>query len=147
MFASRKYAVMILAVVFTLYAVCACCAESDGGGGYGGGGYSRHTSNFLYVVNAWLNMDENPPCLEKLIDTTNKRRKINFEVSGDGWVIREIPKGTTFTVPDGYKIRCAILHARVKGGLGKPSENKSMTYPAGTTVMYKRRSFLYVYKD
>lgn len=147
MFASRKYVVMILAVMFALCAVCAY-GSSEGRGSYGGSGYSRHASNSLYIVNAWLKMDENPPCLEKLIDTTNKRRKINFEVSGDGWVIREIPKGTTFTVPDGYKIRCAILHARAKGKLvGRLLENNSMIYPAGTTVMYKRRSFLYVYKD
>lgn len=144
--ASRKYAVMILAVMFTLCTVCAY-GSSEGRGSYGRGGYSRHASNSLYVVNAWLKMDENPPCLERVIDTTNKRRKINFEVSGDCWAIREIPKGTTFTVPDGYKIRCVILHARAKGGLGKPSENKSMTYPAGTTVMYTRSSFLYVFKN
>ena len=143
---SRKRLMMIIALVFTLCAVTEVYGRGGGGGGRNGmgsgGGYGSPTAS----INARLHMDENPPFLERL-RSEGGSTKIQFQRRGDFWVIENVPKGTKFIVPKGYKIRCVSFHTMANGGTSKPSENDSVIYSGGTTVMYTRSSYLYVYKD
>lgn len=145
MFASRKYAVMILAAVFTF---CAACAYGDDyyDDVVSWNEYSYEGITHTPGINAWFHMDEDPPFLEKK-GYAAKDKNIPFQRRGNFWAIENLPKGTKFTAPEGYKIRCNPLHSQAKGAEGKPSENNSVIYPAGTTVMYTRSSFLYVFKN
>ena len=141
MFASRKYAVMILAVMFTLCAVCAH-ADSDGGdapeGEFFDGGYSDALAS---RANTQINMDENPPSLSRL-------GKKTFRRDGKYWVIDELPKGTILTVPEGYKARCVSFHTEaVRGKTGNVLGNGRVIYSAGTNVKYTYPSSLQLYKD
>lgn len=135
--ASRKYAVMILAVVFTLYAVCAYADQYEEEDFIFGGVGS---DPFASRVNVEINMDGNPPSVSY--------RDKTFRRDGKYWVVDELPKNTIFTVPEGYKARCVSFHTEaVKGGKGKTLDNGRVIYSAGTTVKYTYPSFLQLYKD
>lgn len=140
--ASRKYAVMILAVMFALCAVCAYADQYEEEDFIFGGVGS---DPFASRVNVEINMDGNPPSAHgyryKYWDKT-------FRKDGKYWVINELPKGTILTVPEGCKARCVSFHTEaVKGGKGKTLDNGRVIYSAGTTVKYMYPSFLQLYKD
>ncbi len=138
--ASRKYAVMILAVMFAL---CAVCAYADDGGYDGEDEYYGGGDNFYYdaqPIHVQIHMDKNPPSVSY--------RDKTFRRDGKYWVVDELPKNTIFTVPEGYKARCVSFHTEaVKGGKGKTLDNGRVIYSAGTTVKYTYPSFLQLYKD
>ena len=135
--ASRKYAVMILAVMFALCAVCAYADQYEEEDFIFGGVGS---DPFASRVNVQINMDENPPSVSY--------RDKTFRRDGKYWVIDELPKNTILTVPEGYKARCVSFHTEaVKGGKGKTLDNGRVIYSAGTTVKYTYPSFLQLYKD
>lgn len=122
--ASRKYAVMILALMFTLSAVC---AYADGGGEY----YNEDDCNtycgvgYDYYNAEQIHVDENPP-------------SVSQGYSHENWK----------TFPEGHKARCVSFHTEaVKGGKGKTLDNGRVIYSAGTTVKYTYPSFLHLYKD
>lgn len=144
---SRKYAVMILAVMFAL---CAVYAYANGGGeedyyGDGAGGYSGYSDPFASKANVQIDMNENPPSVSQGYSHENWK---TFRKDGKYWVIDELPKGTILTVPEGHKARCVSFHTEaVKGGKGKILDNGRVIYSAGTTVKYTYPSFLQLYKD
>lgn len=133
---SRKYA-MILALVFSLCAVCAYGIDysDDPDGGYSDPLGSR--------ANVEIHMDENPPYVLRWRD-----EKKTFRRDGKYWVIDELPKGVIITIPEGYKARCVSFHTKaVKGKAGKTLDNGRVIYSAGTNVKYTYPSFLQLYKD
>lgn len=136
---AKKCAVMILAVLF---AMCAICAYADDGwDSYDdSGGYSVPSSS---RANVEIHMDENPPYVKRFYYW-----KKTFSRDGNYWVINELPKRTIFTVPEGYKARCIAFHTKnVRGKAGRTLDNGRVIYSAGTNVKYTYPSELRIYKD
>lgn len=138
---SGKCMTIIFALLFTLCAVCAYGDED----GYWEDGDSGYSTPYASRENISIHLDKDPPYVTKPWETTPLK---TFHRDGNYWVIDELPKGTIFTVPEGYKARCIAFHTKnVRGKAGRTLDNGRVIYSAGANVKYIYSSELRIYKD
>ena len=144
---------MILALAFSLCAVCAYGNEYEGDfdEDYEDWSTRRINDPFASRANIQLRMDATPPYaswMEREGRYSQKEHRAAFRQDETYWVIDELPKGSIFTVLEGYKARCVSFHTKVAlGKAGKALDNGRVIYSSGTNVKYTYPSFLHLYRD
>ena len=149
----RKNSIFLCIVMFVLLSAMQSFGNRLSEDGYENDRGPRKFANpFASRANAEIHMDENPPYITvKYVEEKypyERYENITFQDKGDYWVIDKLHKGTIFTVPDGYRVRCISFHTKaVSGGAGKQTGGSRVIYSGGTKVKYNYSSELYVYKN